>query len=922
MTQQHEHRSRYIIGIDLGTTTTSVSYIDTAKDRHVHQFMIPQLVGPGEVAAAPMLPSFCYFPAGHEFPDGSLDLPWGTDDTRITGTLARMVGARVPGRLVTSAKSWLAHAGVDRTAGILPWGGDLEERAVSPVEVSRAYLEHVAHAWDERFGAMRDAEGTPCTLAEQRVILTVPASFDETARELTVQAASDAGIRHLVLIEEPLAVFYDWLRCHEDSWKTELHEGDTVLVIDIGGGTTDFSLIRIETGFTLRRTAAGDHLLLGGDNIDMALARHVEQGWNMRLEPRAWSMLVQQCREAKERLLTDRNVSEVVVTLAGEGSAVVGGSRSATIERSVLEKVLHDGFYPFLTPDAPGPKKRAAIQEMGLPYVSDPAVTRHLLAFLRNAAATLSNGDSMVAPNYILFNGGTMIPEGIRQRIASIVGRWCGREESVPELVSRNLSLAVSTGASYYGLVRRGEGVRVKGGIARSYYLEVAGAEGPELVCVMPRDTEEGVVMEVTGHDFQLVANQPVRFPLFGSATRLGDEVGDLMPDRRDVTELPPLQTIVTFGKSGQKRELSVRLGAMLNEVGTLDMWCATPDGQHRFPLSFDLRTVVGEVPSHDRPELIVEEDCLERAIAHLHEAFECPNISPSLTRELEDITGLTRRDWGAGLLRRFADVLLEGAMLRKHSEQHEARWLNLCSFAVRPGYGAPGDEHRARECWKLWHEGCFYSKNAPAHANWWVFWRRMAGGLRMGQQEQIGGVLQKQLFFKGDPPRLGPKTRDVQVATEMWRCFGALELLSIKTKTQAFQAMVTCEERREEWHYWVMARLAARQLLYGPANVVIPPDMITPAVHRLCRQVDAKPTHTGMLALTSITRLTGIRGMDVSDPVRAVAMEVLLAHNAPEAWVQQLREVVAYGTDEQAELAGDSAPLGLTRCVSDEGGE
>ncbi|MCK5805484.1 MAG: Hsp70 family protein, partial [Lentisphaeria bacterium] len=404
--------TRFVVGIDLGTTNTAVSYVDMEEARELLQFRIPQLVSAGELADADLLPSFCYLPAGPELPEGALELPWDADPQTTVGLFARNQGAAVPERLIASAKSWLAHAGVDRTRGILPWGGHLDEQALSPIQVSSLYLGHVRAAWDHRFGALRDADGTPCTLSEQHVIVTVPASFDETARELTLRAAHEAGLPKVTLIEEPLAAFYAWLWANETQWQDMVVEGDSVLVLDVGGGTTDFSMVEIEPGFTVRRTAVGDHLLLGGDNMDMALARRAEAAWQTRLPPREWSMLCQECRRIKELLLSPQAPESADIAVAGTGSGIVATTRVHTFRQDEVLALVRDGFFPWTDADAPDPVRSRGIREMGLPYAADPAVTHHLLRFLRLAGRSADGTDTALAcPSRILFNGGAMLPE-------------------------------------------------------------------------------------------------------------------------------------------------------------------------------------------------------------------------------------------------------------------------------------------------------------------------------------------------------------------------------------------------------------------------------------------------------------------------------------------------------------------------------
>ncbi len=905
--------TRYVIGIDLGTTNIAVTYVDLeADERQLKLLEIPQLVNPGEVDELELLPSFYYHPFRKELPEGALVLPWSSDQNYVVGHFARDHGAAVPGRMVNSAKSWLAHAGVDRTKGILPWGGDLGEDSVSPVYVSSCYLAHIRAAWDQRFGKEKDRNGTPCILAEQQVILTVPASFDEIARELTVQAAKDAGLEQIVLLEEPLAAFYSWLWQHEQNWKEHLQEGDRVLVIDVGGGTTDFSLIEIEPGYTLRRTAVGEHLLLGGDNMDMALARHVEVEWNKRLETRQWSMLCQECRRAKEVLLTAGGPESEKVSVTGSSSSVIAGTETGELSADTVKNTILDGFFTVIDAKSPAPTRRGGMRKMGLPYAADPAVTKHLLEFLRHARRTTDahSEKDFVKPTRILLNGGALQPRIIQERLSTIVGEWCGLSR-LPVLEAQNLNLAVSRGATYYGLVRLGSGVRVKGGIARSYYLEVAEEEKKPLLCVMPRDTEEGVVVDLGGHTFLLKANHPVQFPLYSSATRLGDQVGDRIEHGDEVTALPPLRTVLAHGKH-IKRELEVQLSSMLNEIGTLDLWCTTKDGQHRYPLSFDVRATVAEPPT-DMQGVTVSAVELEAAKVELRAVFEDQSRLPRIMSILEQTVDANRDEWGALLLRALGDEVLSSPELRKKTAEHELRWLNLVGYLLRPGFGAPGDDWRVKQLWKIWHSGPLSSRHPQVKSEWWICWRRIAGGLRAGHQQQLGSVLLKELLPKKGN-KLGPQKAAAQEAREMWRCLGALERLSVKDKTNVMQALLRRGVNLQAHHWWVAARLGARQLFHGPENAVIPAAEMEALLSAVFARIEGrKPSRMMLFALANMCRYCAVRSLDIRESDRRHVAELFERYEAPVEWKEHLFKEAEDSSEYQAEVVGDRLPLGLS---------
>ncbi len=599
-------RSRFIIGIDLGTTNCAVSYVDTkGRERptaDVRAFELDQLVAAGESAPRPMLPSFLYLPGPHELPEGAARVPWKDDGDRIVGEFARVQGARVPGHLVASAKSWLCHPGVDREAAILPWGSPTEARKVSPVEATADYLAHIRDAWNHHFAAKDEM----LRLERQEVILTVPASFDEAARELTVLAARQAGIEAPILLEEPQAAFYCWIVTHQDVWQREVRAGELILVCDIGGGTTDFSLITVvETpeGPGFRRVAVGDHLMLGGDNIDLALAHRVEKKLGAtRLDAEQWSALRYSCRTAKEKLLAPLPSDRWPVTIAGRGSRIIGGSLQSELTRDEVLDVVVGGFFP-LSGGAEDPVKgpKAGLQEFGLPFVSDPAISRHLSAFLRRHKAEVANqaggpADVPARPDAILFNGGALTPTLLRDRVVEVVRSWFAGDDGgsyAPRVLSNaSLDLAVAHGAAYYGVVRRGGGIRIGGGTARSFYVGFQGeSAGKPWLCVVPRDAQEGDELTIDRHDFDLLMGQAVAFALASSSVRPLDAPGDLVAaDPDSIRELPPLVGLMRVGRKARAERVPVRLAARVTEVGTVELWCQSRADDRRWRLQIQLR--------------------------------------------------------------------------------------------------------------------------------------------------------------------------------------------------------------------------------------------------------------------------------------------------------------------------------------------
>jgi molecular chaperone DnaK (HSP70) len=597
------HQPRFIIGIDLGTTNSVVAFVDSSReDGSVEVLRIPQLTAPGTVEGRELLPSFLYIPAEAEFAAKALSLPWKNDPDVIVGTFAQQHGAEVPTRIVTSAKSWLSHSGVDRTAAILPWGSPEEVAKLSPVEVSARYLAHIGQAWNQ---AHKEAP-----IEEQEVLLTVPASFDAVARDLTVRAAREAGLPQVTILEEPQAAFYSWIDSRGDDWRAAVRLGDLVLVCDVGGGTTDLSLIAVrerDGELVLERVAVGDHILLGGDNMDLSLAYQIRQRLaeeGTKLDSWQFRGLIQGCREAKERLLTDGGTTSHVLSILGRGRKVVGGTLRTEIQHADVERSLIDGFFPRCKlDDRPESQRRTGLQELGLPYATDAAITRHLAHFLtrQHAADEKDSSGSAARPTAVLFNGGAMRATALRERLLDVVNGWFSAGgEGIRVLEGGDPERAVARGAAYYGLARRGRGVRIRGGTPRTYYIgiettmpAVPGVRPPiKALCVVPRGLEEGSEVDLPAREFGLTVGQPAEFRFLNSATRREDEVGTLVEswDEEEIEESAPLETTLDWTEH-EGTTVPVHLQARVNEVGVLELWCVSRDEKQRWKLEFNVRS-------------------------------------------------------------------------------------------------------------------------------------------------------------------------------------------------------------------------------------------------------------------------------------------------------------------------------------------
>ena len=607
--------NQYVIGIDLGTTNCALAFApqggDAGERPQVTLFEISQLVNPGEVRDEPLLPSFLYLPGPADFPAGSIALPWDDSPRFVVGALAQKRGAEVANRLVASAKSWLSHAGVDRTSPILPYTASEGVTRVSPVEASRRYLDHMRQAWDSK---VPDAPFT-----QQQVLVTVPASFDAVARELTLKAAEQAGYENLLLLEEPQAAFYAWIERHSD-WRERVAVGDLILVVDIGGGTTDFTLIAVteQSGeLALERVAVGEHILLGGDNIDLALARHLEQqlaSKGTKLDSMQLHALWQQCRLAKERLLVGQGKKrEEPVTILGRGTGLVGGTIKTKLAAEDVERILEEGFLPAVSSHDMPQRRKMGLAEIGLPYASDAAITRHLARFLRQQAAQSEHGSvrrgasGLAAPTHVLFNGGVLRAAVVRRRILDVLNGWLADEGLGPvtPLLGEDLMHAVARGAAYYGLARAGHGIRIRGGVPRTYYVgiessmpAVPGMRTPlKALTVAPFGMEEGTSVDLRGREFGLIVGEPAEFRFFQSAVRKNDAAGALLDDTGDeLEELSPVE--VTLGAASQDvagsagEFVPVTLETVVTETGMLQLWSVARDGR-RWKLEFNVREKV-----------------------------------------------------------------------------------------------------------------------------------------------------------------------------------------------------------------------------------------------------------------------------------------------------------------------------------------
>lgn len=951
--------ARYRVGIDLGTTHTVVAYAPMPPrapgarrgqaDPPVELFEIEQLIAPGEVAARPLLPSVRYHPAQDELAAGATLLPWGPPpDGSVVGEAARRLGAAVPGRLVGSAKSWLSHAAVDRLAPILPWGAPEGVPKVSPMAASASYLAHLRAAWNQRF--------PQAPLERQEIVLTVPASFDDAARELTLQAARDAGLPPPRLLEEPQAALYDWLFRHRGRLVEALAGVKLVLVCDVGGGTTDLSLVKVEADDRgeprLERVAVGQHLMLGGDNMDLALAHRVEGrlagreegagggrdgvAGGGRLGAALFGQLVERCRGAKERLFAADAPASTTVTLLAAGAKLIGGARSATIDRDEAERLLLDGFLPEVGADE-GPRRArggAGLVALGLPYAADPAITRHIGAFLQRHAGA-------GRPDALLLNGGVFRAAGMARRLHAVLAGWRGGAP-LADLHNADPDTAVARGAVAYALARDGLAPRIGAGSARSYYLKLDAAQA---VCVLPRGSEEGQEQALAGRSFALTVGQPVRFDLVAgtAGTPVAGEVVAL--DTLEATPLPPLATVVrpadtvdTVDRAADRttppaeadpggpatapagradrREIAVRLVARLNEVGTLDLACiAEHDPSQRWQLGFQLRAEA-PLPERSLPPRWPEAVAAIGAVFGARDRGADPKAVRQLRGRLESLLG-PRERWPLALARALADRLLPLAKARRRSVEHERQWLALAGWCLRPGFGDALDGWRLEQLWPLHAQGVQHGRDAQVRAAWWTLWRRVAGGL--GEPEQAALLHDFAFNLRGDelgeeaaadrPPRLVAGGWD-----DMVRLGASLERIAAGHKAEIGDWLVGRLQdgaAPDVWTLWALGRLGARVPFHGSAHTVVPAATAALWLQALLA-LDWKRIDGAAAGASLLARVAGDRARDLPEALREQVAARLEAAQAAPSWILRVREHVALDEAGEAGLFGEALPPGL----------
>jgi molecular chaperone DnaK (HSP70) len=917
---------KFSIGIDLGTTNCAMAFEGlSATSAQSELFLISQWENTARFAEAQTLPSFLYFLSENDTSQMSSKLPMRAE--WVPGRMARTRAGELPGRVVHSAKSWLCHHGVDRHAPFLPWRSDEipVEKRISPIRASALLLEYLRAAWDLKFA------GQGLRFDDQEITITVPASFDAAAQKLTLDAAGEAGFPATVrLLEEPQAAFYRWLQNgHQESLAPQ-QLSDTgvhhVLVIDIGGGTTDFTLFEIAPPSEkllsrIKRIAVSDHLLLGGDNIDLAIAHRIQSRLPAKesFSEVQWNFLVARSRDLKERCLSDSSSSTFTISVPGRGSSLLGNTVGAQIDRAEIESIVLDGFFPDCNLDDRPVKTQTALREWALPYAADSAITRYLAEFL----------SARPKVEAILFNGGSLYPEALRRRLQKQIARW--QNGLQPRLLENpEPSLAVARGAAHFGALVHQRAQRIEAGAARAIYLEVhkgdAGKEtvrSPALICILPSGAPSEEKFQVAPEGLELRINRSVRFQPYYSTRRPKDKAGSVVSwNERDFQPLPPLRT--TARHAGTQREgdrLPVTLATQINDLGLLQVACQSTDPKAigTWPLEFDLRPHESRgatQSARDDYQIVddpgVDSKHLDGARTRISAQFSRPLnqrdklSSTNLLKSLEHILGKSKSDWSYLLLRSLWQSINDSFSRRKESIEHEETWLILAGYFLRPGFGAAGDPERIDDLWRIHTQGLEY----PSKRNQlqlYILWRRVAGGLSTERQEAILA------------PQLPRRRAKNSLPAELVRMAGSLERISLSVKTELLDLFLDSARQLTVDKQHSAPHLVALGLLLNRSPLYAGPEFVLPAIHvekafEAFSDLDWEEPHMAEIQTLFLRagRIVDDPRIDLPKSLREkIAAKLQKAGVAPSK-IARLRSYVPVAMADRASLFGESLPAGL----------
>ena len=903
----------FIVGIDLGTTHAVVAYTGLNGDRPIKVLNIERFVAPKQTQRLPALPTVLYAPLAEETTESPPQ--W------LVGDYARRRGQEVSGRAIMSAKSWLSHAAVDRQASILPWGAPDDVPRLSPVAASECVLQHVRRDWDLQFP---DSQ-----LVDQQIILTVPASFDPIARQLTVKAAADARLA-VRLLEEPQAAFYDYLdqtgtqvldQMLCDSAEQQLR----VLVCDVGGGTTDLTLLRVtrnSLGLCIDRIAVGKHLLLGGDNMDLALAHLAESSLasDQRFDAQELVKWVLACRQAKEQLLRTDAPSEAKVAVARAGSSLVGNVKSVTLSRQAVLTALVDGFFPYATPGTLGVQKRGGLLGFGLPYESDPSISNHISAFLNRH---LSQDERV---DVLLLNGGVFLAPVLAARVVEVLEHLGHHPALLPH---RQPDLAVARGAAKYGLSLNGHGLKIGGGTAHGYYAAFDSGQCEarrSVICVVPRASAEGESHRAESQRFTLRLGVPVRFELYSTDMAAAHAAGTIVELDDQFELLPPLLTQLR-ADNPELEEITVHLEGELTAVGTLELYCVpsgAPTKEGAFQLAFELRGQerTCETTSAARTSKPPQKERLSEAYELIQRVFGKgrANVEPretkDLFRNLERVLGV-RSSWTLDANRSLYDVLGPKSKARRRSVDHERLYFMLTGYLLRPGFGHVLDRHRISQLCPLLPEGLAFTDQVRNWQQFLIAWRRLLPGMIEPEQVRVYDILSP-LVSKAKYRSKLPRAFQGIVQPELLDLVGLLERLPISTRVNLGNILIERTWTEREPRLWeAIGRVGSRVPLYASVHYVIPPREVESWIEQLMRE-KWEELSSAPKAAVNLARMTGDRVRDISNNARTEVLRRLGRHNVPPDWVKSVSEVIPVANSESLLQYGEQLPVGLVWCPAE----
>ncbi|MBM7035886.1 hsp70 family protein [Vibrio ulleungensis] len=908
-------RPAYLVGIDLGTTHCVVAFasIDANPNEPINLLPIPQLIGPGQVADRLSLPSFRFHPHSTQFSVADLTLPWqqqpvlGDEQPAIIGEWARELGTHSPSQLVSSAKSWLSHDKVDRHDSILPWIASEETHRISPVIASASYLNYLRQAWDHQHPVHK--------LAEQKLTITIPASFDEAARKLTLEGAALAGLHNVTLLEEPQAACYDWVARSQQDAEQQLKEHASILVVDVGGGTTDLSLIATHdhnNNFELNRVAVGEHLMLGGDNIDLAIAHLAERSLNnnARMNTANLSKLAQQARKTKELLLGDNELTESKITLLGSGSKLIGASRSTSVTKSDLHQLALDGFFPLTDIDTLPSTKRGAIVEFGLPFVSDPAISKHIAQFLAQ------HQQQTGLPTAVLYNGGLFNSALVAKRVTELLSSWSSREVTVLENPHPDHSVAY--GAVAFLQAKQGKLATIKSGASRSFYLHLPSKSGPgRALCLLKKGEMPGTEVKLTGRTFNLTINQPARFHVLSAHQEILIKQNEVAHGQIiDVVNAPlhPLPALVTTisDKSIDANNVDVQLITQQTEIGTIKLECQSLVSDHRWELEFDTRQHAN--PDSDgapSPQLKTANQLISQAFSGNRKISDGKEIK-TLTRHLEKQLG-NKDDWSFNTLRSIYDTLQQGRKRRRRSDRHEQVWLRLAGHTLRPGFGDVNDSWRIEQLWAL-NQHTLQFPSTQSWNDWWTLWRRVAGGLNQEQQEQLLTQLAPFLHPGAVSSKQGRERAHQHGYESMVRLAASLEQLEAEDKLLLgnwFFKRATQQKDHVATHWWAVARIGTRFSMQQSQQKLLPKSTVEAWLTSLLALSWDKSDGIAFCA-SMLAANVADRELVVSDSLQQQVIARLQQVKAPASWISMVANVQQLDSESQAKALGDTLPSGL----------